>query len=74
MAVTTPSDTALAAAEIVLLVDESLPQWKLPFYLGKNGHEKLLTRIVVKVDARKPGELRAWRERLKRLRGEQFAA
>jgi hypothetical protein len=67
------TDAAIRAAEVVVLADPSLPYWRYPIYCGDSGHAKLITRLVVKLHANQPGEVSAWRERIKRVCAEHPA-
>jgi hypothetical protein len=67
------SDAAIRAAEVVVLADDSLPYWRYPIYCGGNGYAKFVTKIMIKVHAHNPGEVLAWRDRIKRVCAEHPA-
>lgn len=67
------TDAAIRAAEVVVLADDSLPYWRYSIYCGRSGHAKFVTKIVVKVRASNPGEVEAWRDRIRRVCAEHPA-
>ncbi|HUQ71202.1 MAG TPA: hypothetical protein VM165_16865 [Planctomycetaceae bacterium] len=63
-----PSDDELRAADIIVLFDESAPDWSLPIYAGPKGGKKSVVTIGINVDSFISGVVAAWLERVHRLR------
>lgn len=63
-----PTDDELRAADMIVLIDESLPGWSLPLFTGQVNGKKSITTIQIKVQAHQRGVLSSWRERIQRLR------
>lgn len=64
-----PDDEHLCAADQIILIDESMPEWRLPVFTAPTAKKKSVSILHIKVEAHSPGIIRSWRERVLRIRG-----
>jgi len=69
-----PDDEQLSAPDQIILVDESMPEWRLPIYSGQTDKKKFVSILQIKIHAHSPGIIRSWRERVLAVRGNSTSA